>query len=72
MLRIVNLFIALSFGVQREQLEHRMGLTCPRPFLFRPLDARFLTMVAVAGRLVTSVVCDTEVCNLQLTILVET
>ncbi len=36
------------------------------------LDARFLTMVAVAGRLVTSVVCDTEVCNLQLTILVET
>ncbi len=27
MLRIVNLFIALSLGVQREQLEHLMGLT---------------------------------------------
>jgi hypothetical protein len=39
MLRIVNLFIALSFGVHREQLEHRMGLTCPRPFLFRPLQS---------------------------------
>lgn len=37
MLRIVNLLIALSFGVQREQLEHRIGFTCPRPFLFRPL-----------------------------------
>lgn len=37
MLRMVNLLIALSFGVQREQLEHRMGLTWPRPFLLRPL-----------------------------------
>ena len=27
MLRIVNLFIALSFGVHREQLEQRIGLT---------------------------------------------
>ena len=27
MLRMVNLFIALSFGVHLEQLEHRMGLT---------------------------------------------
>ena len=37
MLRIVNRLIALSFGVQREQLEHRIGLTWPRPFLLRPL-----------------------------------
>jgi hypothetical protein len=63
MFLIVNLFMALSLGVQREQLEHRMGLTWPRPyrlvsirvnqhsenlaFLLRPLDARFLTMLAV-------------------------
>ena len=38
MLRMVNLLIALSFGVHREQLEHRMGLTWPRPFLLRPLE----------------------------------
>lgn len=37
MFLIVNLFIALSFGVHLEQLEHRMGLTCPLPFLLRPL-----------------------------------
>ena len=37
MLRIVNLLIALSLGVHREQLEHRIGLTWPRPFLLRPL-----------------------------------
>lgn len=37
MLRIVNLLIALSFGVHLEQLEQRIGLTCPRPFLFLPL-----------------------------------
>jgi hypothetical protein len=37
MFLIVNLFIALSLGVQREQLEHLIGLTWPRPFLFRPL-----------------------------------
>jgi hypothetical protein len=36
-LRIVNLFIALSLGVHREQLEHLIGLTWPRPFLLRPL-----------------------------------
>lgn len=47
MLRMVNLFIALSFGVHREQLEHLIGLTWPRPFLLRPLDARFLTILAV-------------------------
>lgn len=46
MLRMVNLLIALSLGVHREQLEQRMGLTWPRPFLLRPLDARFLTMFA--------------------------
>jgi len=39
MLRMVNLLIALSLGVHREQLLHRMGLTWPRPFLFRPLEA---------------------------------
>jgi demethoxyubiquinone hydroxylase (CLK1/Coq7/Cat5 family) len=37
MLRIVNLLIALSFGVHREQFEQRIGLTWPRPFLLRPL-----------------------------------
>jgi hypothetical protein len=37
MLRMVNLLMALSFGVHREQLEHRIGLTWPRPFLLRPL-----------------------------------
>ena len=37
MFLMVNLLIALSFGVHREQLEQRMGLTWPRPFLFRPL-----------------------------------
>lgn len=34
---MVNLLIALSLGVQREQLEQRMGFTWPRPFLLRPL-----------------------------------
>lgn len=32
MLRMVNLLIALSLGVHREQLEQRMGLTWPRPY----------------------------------------
>ena len=40
MFRIVNLFIALSLGVHREQLEQRMGLTWPRPFLLRPLSRK--------------------------------
>jgi len=31
MLRMVNRLMALSLGVHREQLEHRMGLTWPRP-----------------------------------------
>ena len=37
MFRMVNRLMALSLGVHREQLEQRMGLTCPRPFLLRPL-----------------------------------
>lgn len=37
MLRMVNLLMALSLGVQRAQLEQRTGLTWPRPFLLRPL-----------------------------------
>ena len=37
MFLMVNLLIALSLGVHREQLEQRMGLTWPRPFLLRPL-----------------------------------
>ncbi len=32
MFLIVNLFMALSLGVQREQLEHRLGLTWPRAY----------------------------------------
>lgn len=47
MLRIVNLLIALSFGVHLAQFEQRIGLTWPRPFLLRPLAARFLTMIAI-------------------------
>lgn len=45
MLRMVNLLMALSLGVHREQLEQRMGLTWPLPFLLRPLDARFFTIL---------------------------
>ena len=37
MFLMVNLLIALSLGVHREQLEQRIGLTWPRPFLLRPL-----------------------------------
>lgn len=37
MFRIVNLLMALSLGVHLEQFEQRIGLTCPRPFLLRPL-----------------------------------
>lgn len=37
MLRMVNLLMALSLGVHREQLLQRIGLTWPRPFLLRPL-----------------------------------
>ena len=29
--------MALSLGVQRAQLEQRIGLVCPRPCLLRPL-----------------------------------
>jgi hypothetical protein len=45
MLRMVNLLMALSLGVHREQLLQRMGLTWPRPFLLRPLFFLFLTMI---------------------------
>jgi hypothetical protein len=38
MFRIVKRLIALSLGVHREQLEQRIGLTWPRPFLLRPLS----------------------------------
>ena len=41
MLRMVNLLIALSFGVHLEQLEQRIGFTCPRPFLLRPLQIEY-------------------------------
>jgi hypothetical protein len=40
MLRMVNLLMALSLGVHREQLEQRTGLTWPLPFLLRPLRTR--------------------------------
>jgi len=33
----VKRLIALSLGVQRAQLEQRIGLVCPRPCLLRPL-----------------------------------
>ena len=35
---MVNLLIALSLGVHREQFEQRIGFTCPLPFLLRPLS----------------------------------
>jgi hypothetical protein len=38
-LRMVKRLMALSLGVHREQFEHRMGLTWPRPFLLRPLES---------------------------------
>jgi hypothetical protein len=59
MLRMVNLLIALSFGVHLEQLEQRIGFTCPRPFLLRPLyvpslvlflSSLFNALLVVAGR----------------------
>ena len=37
MLRMVKRLMALSLGVHREQLEQRIGLVWPRPFLLRPL-----------------------------------
>lgn len=37
MFRMVKRLMALSFGVHREQLTQRMGLTWPRPDLLRPL-----------------------------------
>lgn len=49
MFRMVNLLIALSFGVHREQLEQRIGLTWPRPFLLRPLWAVSSSTFARAG-----------------------
>ena len=49
MLRMVNRFIALSLGVHREQLEQRMGLTWPRPFLLRPLRRRMLVLRVLEG-----------------------
>ena len=48
MLRMVKRLMALSLGVHREQLEQRMGLTWPRPFLLRPLFFLFLTILAVS------------------------
>jgi hypothetical protein len=38
----VNRLMALSLGTQREQLEQRMKLTLPRPFLLRPPFLLFL------------------------------
>lgn len=38
MLRMVNRLMALSLGVHLEQLEHRMGLTWPRPVRNRVSD----------------------------------
>lgn len=51
MFLMVNLFIALSFGVQREQLEHLIGLTWPRPFLLRPLRCAVSTASGLAGQI---------------------
>lgn len=42
MFLMTNFLIALSLGTQRAQLVQRMGCTCPRPFLARPLFLLFL------------------------------
>jgi len=59
MFLMVNLLIALSFGVHLLQLEQRIGFTWPRPFLLRPLDALFLTIFAV-GEIEAPVVDETS------------
>jgi len=53
MLRMVKRLMALSLGVHREQLEHRIGLTWPRPFLLRPLESQsqhVALLARVSGR----------------------
>jgi hypothetical protein len=49
MLRMVKRLMALSLGVHREQLEHRMGFVWPRPFLLRPLFFLFFAILTVDG-----------------------
>lgn len=39
---MTNFLMALSLGTQRAQFVQRMGWTCPRPFLARPLFLLFL------------------------------
>jgi hypothetical protein len=68
MLRMVNLLIALSFGVHREQLLHRMGLTCPRPDLLRPLQPvhqqKFMRKIAgTSGDLLARSLLDLVIVN---------
>lgn len=41
MFLMTNFLMALSLGTQRAQLVQRMGWTCPRPFLARPLFLLF-------------------------------
>lgn len=41
MFRMTNFFMALSFGTALAQLVHRRNLTCPLPFLERPLFRLF-------------------------------
>ncbi|RLV62140.1 hypothetical protein DV515_00019629 [Chloebia gouldiae] len=40
MFLMTNFLMALSLGTQRAQLVQRMGCTCPRPFLARPLGRK--------------------------------
>ena len=42
MFLMTNFLMALSFGTHRAQLVQRIGCTCPRPFLARPLFLLFL------------------------------
>jgi hypothetical protein len=37
--------MALSFGTRAAEFSQRTNLTCPRPFLFRPLFRRFLVIL---------------------------
>ena len=67
---MVNLLIALSLGVQREQLEHRMGLTWPRPFLLRPLFQELVPMryicffgISILGRAFLHHFGDCQICR---------
>lgn len=54
MFLMTNFLMALSLGTQRAQLVQRMGCTCPRPFLARPLFLLFLVCINKKGQFSTN------------------